>query len=429
VQAGLDKSAETMGLRFMGQRFAFDSYVLGELVFDHVGPNPLDPSYDTVLNNLDPLCRVELADQPITESFESCEGQTLSDWNYICCSAARLAAQQPEVASVCRFLPSGLDVAAALGSTRAREHLQPDIEGYCDYGQQLDAVTEEASQFTLADWGKNLYTSWLYSLDPFFTRDFSGFPTWMTGNAYQDKGLNTALASWAELRHDTILYVKQSYTAMAAGNTSEPIPPPEAMYYVEPVPEVYSRLADLARMTERGLSDIEMFPDGVSDANTRLIELLEQLTGISVHELQGANLTEDEIAIIDSIGGTFSGVLTQLGRAVTIEPSEPAPDSGEPYDLRSSVEGDPYKSTVVADVHTDGNLAQVLEVASGHIDWLIVVNRLEDGSLGAAVGPVLSYYEFAWPMNNRLNDDEWQELLNSPDAPNRPEFLSGIRVH
>jgi hypothetical protein len=251
----------------------------------------------------------------------------------------------------------------------------------------------------------------------------------MAGDAYRDKALSTSLASWAELRHDTILYVKQSYTAMLAGNASEPPPPPETMYYVEPVPEVYSRLADLARMTEHGLSDIGMFPSGVSDPNTRLVDLLEQLTEISVHELEGASLTEDEIEVIDNIGGTFKGVLTQLGRAVTIGPSsEPDPDSLGAYTLTSSVEGDPYKTTVVADVHTDGNLSQVLEVASGQIDWMIVVNRLEDGSLGAAVGPVFSYYEFAWPMDNRLNDDQWQALLSSSDVPARPEFLSDILV-
>jgi hypothetical protein len=401
--------------------------VLGQLVFDYVGPNPLDPNYDYVLENLDPGCRRELYGEPITEQLESCETQTVSDWGYVCCSAIELAKAEdrPELADVCRLLPTGLDVAAAFGSARAREHLQPDLDGYCGYQEQLDAVAGEASEFTLEDWGKNLYTAWLFSLDPFFTKDFSGFPTFMTTSAYADKALSTALASWAELRHDTILYVKQSYTSMAAP-TSAPPPPPEAMYYVEPIPEVYSRLADLARMTERGLDGLGMFPEAVRVPTARLVVLLGRLKDISIHELDGLALTEDEIQLIKAIGDTFGSVLADLGSAVTLPPSEPAPDDSEYWTTEGRVEGDPYKTTVVADVHTDGNMGEVLEVGSGYIDWLVVVNRLVDGSLGATIGPVLSYYEFAWPMDSRLTDGEWQELLDSADRPQRPAFVSAI---
>jgi hypothetical protein len=426
VRVGLDKSEQTMGLRFMGQRFAFDSYVLGQLVWDSVGPNPLDPNYDYVLENLVADCRVPVRDEPITEQFESCEAQTVSDWGYVCCSAITLAQleDRPELAEVCRLLPTGLDVAAAFGSTRAREHLQPDIDGYCGYAQQLEAVAQEASEFALQDWGKNLYTAWLYSLDPFLTRDFAGFPTWMTGNAYADKGLSTALASWAELRHDTILYVKQSYTGVG-GWVGIQVPPPEAMYYVEPVPETYSRLADLARMTERGLDGLGMFPDRVRSPTVRLVDLLDALKETSIHELAGLPLSSGELELIKAIGATFESVLTELGSAVTVPPTESAPDDPN-HPVAESMQGDPFKTTVVADVHTDGNMQQVLEVGSGYIDWLVVVNRLTDGSLGATIGPVMSYYEFAWPMDRRLTDDEWQQLLGSADCPARPAFLGAI---
>ena len=35
------------------------------------------------------------------------------------------------------------------------------------------------------------------------------------------------------------------------------------------------------------------------------------------------------------------------------------------------MKGGPYKTTVVADVHTDLNMGEVLEVGSGYIDWLV----------------------------------------------------------
>ena len=42
------------------------------------------------------------------------------------------------------------------------------------------------------------------------------FPASLKGEAWRRKQLRTALASWAELRHDTILSAKQSYTSGVA---------------------------------------------------------------------------------------------------------------------------------------------------------------------------------------------------------------------
>ena len=50
--------------------------------------------------------------------------------------------------------------------------------------------------------------------------------------------LGTQLASWAELRHDTLLYAKQSYTGGAGCEF------PDA--YVDPYPEFYARIGELA---------------------------------------------------------------------------------------------------------------------------------------------------------------------------------------
>ena len=77
------------------------------------------------------------------------------------------------------------------------------------------------------------------------------------GLAWVDKDLNTALGSWAERRHDTILYAKQSETATVA----EPPPPPPIIGHVEPCPEVNARLAALAAfmrdgLVNRGLYDV-----------------------------------------------------------------------------------------------------------------------------------------------------------------------------
>ncbi len=416
VHAMLDTTEQTMGLRFLGQRFAFDSYTLGELVFKNVGANPNHPDYPYVIDNLDGSCVAETEEEKITHNFDQCDGMSLADWHYICCSAAMLGKLE-----VCRMMPTGLDVAAAFGSNRARQFLREDIEGYCSYEEQLDSLDRETSAFTDDDWWRALYTGWLYTLQPLLTKDLTGFPAWMTTDAYKDKSLNTALASWAELRHDTILYVKQSYTSMMDGGMEIP---PEIMYWVEPMPEVYQALSDLTKLTRTGLTDMGLFDSELDRPVGALVELLDTLTSISINELEGKALTENEKFTIENVGDSIQSILTRLGK-VTMQALEKPQDDPDAWE-ELEVEGDTYKTTVIADVHTDPNTDRVLEVGSGYIHWMVIVRRIDDETLGAAIGPIFSYYEFPWPIQDRLDDEQWQALLNGSGAPARPEFLKGL---
>ena len=62
--------------------------------------------------------------------------------------------------------------------------------------------------------------------------------------------LNTQLESWAELRHDNLLYAKQSFTAVAACEY------PDA--YVDPYPAFY---AAMARMADKGSETAKLWSD------------------------------------------------------------------------------------------------------------------------------------------------------------------------
>ena len=52
-----------------------------------------------------------------------------------------------------------------------------------------------------------------------------GLPGVARTEAWGRRLLNTQLASWAQLRHDTILYAKQVYAEMGAGPLPPPTPP------------------------------------------------------------------------------------------------------------------------------------------------------------------------------------------------------------
>src|SRR5205823_9755348 len=185
-----------------------------------------------------------------------------------------------------RGFPRGLDVMAVLGSKRAREVLHElGDDAYSNkprsltYDQALAALVDEYSKLSDLDWNRNLYWSWLYALKPLLAEYGAGYPTFMTTKAYRTRLLNAALASWAQLRHDTILYAKQSYTMGRAAMA------PAVEGYVEPLPEFYARLLAPARMTNRGLTETQVLDAAAKRRLDAFEKLLERLLAIAETEL------------------------------------------------------------------------------------------------------------------------------------------------
>jgi hypothetical protein len=69
----------------------------------------------------------------------------------------------------------------------------------------------------------------------------------------------------------------------------------------------------------------------------------------------------------------------------------------------------------------------VLEEGVGYVDLILVAYIVPDGRIIVGAGPVLSYYEFKQPMDDRLTDDMWRGMLRS-NPPERPEWVKGICV-
>ncbi|AKB78097.1 dTDP-D-glucose 4,6-dehydratase [Methanosarcina horonobensis HB-1 = JCM 15518] len=345
----------TTGFRFMGQRFIPDSYVFSNLVGAYTGEY---------------------------------QGEKEEPFTFVISGAGRPI----------RGFPRGLDIMALLGSERAVFWLDElNDSSYENYSVQYANIETEFSNFSAADWNRNLYWSWLYSLQPLLKDYGEGYPTFMQTDAWQDKELSTSLASWTELRHDTILYAKQSYTIT---ETSMPMPPEEkpVVGYVEPVPDFYARLLALTKMTNHGLDEMDVLDSGSKSRLTELEGILSRLQAISEKELENEELTEEDYEFIKNFGDQLEGVITDVDEKAR-------------------------KTTVVADVHTDGNTEVVLEEGVGYVDMLVVAYKLPDGRILLGAGPVMSYYEFKQPMEERLTDEKWREMLKE-NPPERPEWSS-----
>jgi hypothetical protein len=119
------------------------------------------------------------------------------------------------------------------------------------YQHNLLAVRKTLDGQVAAGWTNNIYAAWLGALRALSapTTD-PKYPQVMRTRAWAMKNLNTQLASWSQLRHDTILYAKESYTV--PGLCSYPAG------FLEPRPEFWAKMKLLADVTANAISQLSL---------------------------------------------------------------------------------------------------------------------------------------------------------------------------
>jgi len=305
-----------------------------------------------------------------------------------------------------RMFPRGLDVMAVFGCDEALALLKRggDTE-YKGYDEMVAFLREDVGRMMAERKAENLYYAWLHALQPMMKPITSkNAPDCLRSRRWlRDKQLVTALASWAELRHDTILYVKQSYTPAARGVPPRPRIPHG---YVEPQPEVFRRIALMVGKMNKDLAALGVMPEGLDRNYERFGELCERLAAIADKELGGKELSEDDDRFIAGVGNRL--------KSTTVLPRE----------LRKRILSETdSKMALIADVHTDNNSQKVLEEGVG-TPFLLSVKMPLAGKMTTLRGAVFSYYEFKHPMDDRLTDEAWQKMLeNAAARPKLPEWF------
>ena len=290
-----------------------------------------------------------------------------------------------------RMLPDVLDVPAALGSDLALEVLDQQGDtvypGYQDNMEQLRTIISTAP---VSSWSSSLYSSWIYTLMPLLETKGEGYPSFMTSRAWQLKNLETFAGSFTELKHDTVLYAKQVMAEMGGG----PIDPVDDRGYVEPEPEVYRRFRLLAQQTAESLGSYGLIDTADRENLFRLAQLAQQLQTISEKELRDETLTDEEYELIRTYGGTLEHFWVEAVKDQT--------DS-------DYLETQEIPASLVTDIAADPN-GTVLQIANATPVEIVVVVPV-DGTLRLASGAVYDFYQFTWPMEDRLTDTKWRQMI------------------
>ncbi|GFI57006.1 hypothetical protein IMSAG025_00437 [Muribaculaceae bacterium] len=320
------------GFRFMGQRFTIDAAIMQQLIYDNVQQNSFGDN---------------------------------------------------------RMLPDVLDVPAALGSDMALQILtqQGDTE-YKNYSENMAKLKESLSDSNQTLWTASLYANWLNTLRPLLDKKGEGYPFFMQNEEWTKKNLECFAGSFAELKHDTVLYTKQIMAEMGWYMEEEP----DDRGYVEPEPLVYSRFACLASLTADGLKKYRML-DKIDEENLmRLKEIAEKFFIISKKELQDEVLSDEEYEFIRNYGGNLEHFWM-----------ETLPKNND------GIHTQELPAAIVVDIATDPN-GQILEIATGNPSTIYVAVKV-DGKVKIAKGSVYSFYQFPWPIDDRLTDSKWRYMM------------------
>lgn len=311
-----------------------------------------------------------------------------------------------------RLMPDPLDVMYSLGNDDAAILLKPELEKW-HYASQLKKMRYLIDSYDQNFWRSSLYNCWLNTLrtlNPSAYPSMEKQPLFMRSAAWHQKTLNTQLVSWSQLRHDNLLYAKQSYT-----------PGEECSYphgFVEPYPAFYKEIGVFAKKAAQYL-------DKYSDLNyianyyRNVINLMDTICGLAEKEI-----TKQPFSIQDS---------TFMANMLVVDHLCGAPITKGWYGnliFDNSLAED--KDFTIADVHTQptdesgARVGKVLHVGTGKINLGIFLAQSPSSNYKpmAYAGPVASYYQKVTANFLRHTDEEWSEMVDSNSVPQRPDWVN-----
>ena len=295
---------------------------------------------------------------------------------------------------------TAFDVFAAMGSEAAERYLRANYDtnqNWPEYDDVLQKMKKEYAAGELTG-GDNFYNGWIRAIDRTLNYVPKGteIPYFMTTPAYEYKSINAALGSFAELKHDNILYSKQATAEMGGPEENR------TLHYLEPNEELYQELLTLSAHAEKLMKKAKI-DEKLIQPLASIKEMMKMFAEISRKELNGETITEAELQELNYFGGLVEMLNSHYLYLL----------SAEGYDVDQ-----PKTTALIADIATilpRGDLpGGIVEVATGYpyeIYALCHVNGVDF----LAKGVVYSAFEFL--NNERMTDGQWQEKLGITGDP------------
>jgi hypothetical protein len=311
--------------------------------------------------------------------------------------------------------PTALFVPTVFGNQQALSHTQNWLKenNYSDSDREkfnglLADLGNQIKKVKPGEWFGSLQSAWLYVLTGLTNQYGAGYPVYMQSLTFADKQIQTFLGSYTELKHDTLLYAKQSYAELGGGGGEETTMPPIVKGLVEPNVLFWRKLLTLVDYNQKLFKDQKLFLNHT--ASERLKEFKSTISfylNLSEQELQGKKINDDDYEKLRRTNLAFM--------AQPFKPQDP--------DVESSKVG------LIADIHTDALKQQILYEATAE-PYLMIALVGNDNSPRAVIGLTYNHYELTGPIGKRLTDEDWKKnaYANPPRLPEKNTWYNSLLV-
>lgn len=370
-----------------------------------------------------------------------------------------------------RRVPSALDVAfGTFGNTAAlpyiinRMHRSPanasrdGAESFVpfrdgvEYQRELAAAHRDVDTLALQKWESSIYHLWIGTLRVLSSpHPWSASADCLGTTAWQAREMNTQLASWTQLRHDTVLYAKQGFTCRTCCEYPAGL--------VEPRPEFWWHMQYMSKVAADLLSSVlveQLMPgtrlnevtkeERCDDRNAFIRQATpKQILSSMAQFLRGFGETMAKLRDIADAQVARQELTAEQDNFLKTVMEERHGSGGTRYLgwyprlFYTSREDSGKREVLVADVHTDpvdtnsGDPGCILHEGVGDVNMMIMVADTASGDgeepreLCCYAGPVFSHYEFCAPVGKRLSDEDWKQVLDNGSGdgiqmPPNPEW-------
>ncbi len=295
-----------------------------------------------------------------------------------------------------RTLPSGLDLAAAFGSDAAWRAMDDDgvFSRFPSLPGRLRALRR---QFHDGGEGDGIYARWMHGLAVQWADSMA---TPISGPLWDAKRLQTGLASWATLRHATVL-VNEVEGAECGGPGAEPIVMRPPRGQVEPDPNTFTAIAALFGKTEELVKTLYPPADKLGQGILRRLQQSRadtlRFADMARRQQSGAGLTAQDYADINFVGQAIEHNFKVFLSLMRKDEALVQPD---PVDKVAEVAGNSVTGWLEAAV-------------GGVLEWDQVAPAF--GRHDIFKGAAYWYHEFT--AQAPMNDAAWRAMNPRPDRP------------